>query len=127
MVWPAGPGQMPAALMSRAGLPGRRLQHEHSMVAMQDAPLQIQPGARAALGFFGWLAGDHPGATSADDLACVERALALPEATPATGARKGRASGKAASGQASSLFSAAPLLDALELDDADVRNLFGST
>jgi len=120
-------GEMPAALMSRSGLPGRRLQHEHSMVAIQDAPLRLQPGARVALGFFGWLASDHPDATSTDDLACVERALALAEATPATAARKTRAPRNAAASQAASLFSTAPPLDSLELDDSEVSKLFGAT
>ena len=46
------------------GLPGTRRQHEHAMVAIQDAPLRLEPGARAARGFFGWLEADHPEATS---------------------------------------------------------------
>jgi len=118
-------GDMPAALMSRSGLPGRRLQHEHSMVAIQDAPLRLEPGARAALGFFGWLQKDHPAATSTDDLACVEQALALPEATPASTAKKTRVARNASASQAASLFSTAPLLDSLELDAAALREWFG--
>ena len=62
------------------------------MVAIQDAPVRLEPGERVALGFFGWLETDHPAATSADDLACVERALALARGQPpSTVDRKSRA------------------------------------
>lgn len=121
-------GEMPAALMSSKGLPGRRLQHEHSMVAIQDAPLNLQPGSRCALGFFGWLAADHPAATSTEDLACVERALALPEATPATQMTNRRAARGALVGAprvTATLFSAAPLLASRDLDAAELHTLFG--
>lgn len=62
------------------GLSGRRLQHEHSLVALQDAPLELAGGERATGGFFGVLAEDHPAATRAADLESIERALSLPEA-----------------------------------------------
>src|SRR4051812_20495949 len=44
-------GDQPAALTT--GLPGKRLQHEHSMVAIQDSPIVLEPGARSLQGFFG--------------------------------------------------------------------------
>lgn len=71
-------GAAPAAMA--AGLPSQRLQHEHSMVAIQDQRLRLQPHARAASGFFALLKDDHPAATSTADLALVDEALALPEA-----------------------------------------------
>jgi cellobiose phosphorylase len=96
-------------------LPGVRRQHEHALAVIQDAPLRLDPGARAALGFFGWLEPDHPGASATDDLAFADRALALPEATappphPGTGVAP-----------AATLFSARPLLAASELDEAELN------
>jgi len=63
------------------GLPTRRLQHEHSMVAIQDRAARLAPGERLATGFFGWFSPDHPAATSSADLDAVNSALALPEAS----------------------------------------------
>src|SRR5262245_43150654 len=59
------------------GLPAVRRQHEHSMAALQDAPLHMAPGARGTTGFFGWVHADHPAATTAADLAYVEHIQAL--------------------------------------------------
>jgi cellobiose phosphorylase len=113
-------GGEPAGLAA-ASLPGERRQHEHSLAAIQDAPVRLAPGAGAALGFFHWLEPDHPGASSSDDLAFVERALALPEAAPPAGA------GASAGGRppAASLFSARPLLAAGDLDEAGLSARFG--
>jgi cellobiose phosphorylase len=103
------------------GLPGRRLQHEHAMAALQDAELRLEPGARARLGFFGWLEPDHPEATSEADLRHVERALSLPEAA----APPETETGAEGEGVAPTLFSARPLLAALELDEDALRARFG--
>ncbi len=111
-------GGLPEALTR--GLPGKHLQHEHSLVAIQDAPVQLAPGERAERGFFGWFEQDHPAATSPADLAFVDLALALPEARPAWP--------RCAKGQGAfppSLFCSAPLLDALELTEAEIVELFG--
>jgi hypothetical protein len=80
----------------------------------------LAPGERVERGFFGWFEQDHPAATSSKDLAFVDLALALPEATPARsiGAKEHRA-------PPPSLFCSAPLLDALELNEADIIELFG--
>src|SRR6185437_11817079 len=43
-------GDPPVGLVQ--GLPGRRRQHEHSMAVLQDASVRLEPGARAARGFF---------------------------------------------------------------------------
>ena len=113
-------GHLPAGVME--GLPGVRLQHEHAMAAIQDAPVRLEPSARIDRGFFGWFEADHPAATSDADLAFVDRALALPEAappaewfSPATG-----------QGVCGSLFSTAPLLEALELSEAEIDAVFGT-
>jgi len=108
----------PAAL--KRGLPGKRLQHEHSLAAIQDAPIRLARGEHAERGFFGWFEQDHPAATSSKDLAFVDLALALPEAAPA---RSHCANEQSA--PPPSLFCSAPLLDALELTETDIVELFG--
>ncbi len=111
-------GELPVGLAK--GLPGTRLQHEHSMVALQEAPVRLEPGTTEKRGFFGWFEEDHPGATSAGDLLFVDRAMALPEATPPTGLKAVQGSRPGAT-----LFTSAPLLRAEELTEADMTRLFG--
>jgi cellobiose phosphorylase len=117
-------------LASRAGdapvglageLPGRRLQHEHAMVVIRDAPIMLDPGSSAAAGFFGRYLSDHPEASSASDLEHLAATLALAEAVPVVIAT-------AAEGVTSSatLFSAAPLLNGRDLGAEQLRALFGS-
>jgi 1,2-beta-oligoglucan phosphorylase len=114
-------------LASRAGepphgitgdLPGRRLQHEHSMAVLRDAPLRLGPGENVRAGFFGICVADHPDATSEADLSILSRILALPEATPAppTGASRTDAG--------RTLFSATAHLQAAALDAVGLRRLF---
>jgi cellobiose phosphorylase len=112
-------GAGPAAL-SAGMLPGRRLQHEHSMAVLQEAELSLAPGAAAERGFFAWLEPDHPAASSQHDLVCVERALALPEAAPPAAAAAGSGATPAAT-----LFSHAPRLACRDLDEAELPALFG--
>jgi len=111
-------GQAPVGVVQ--GLPGVRQQHEHAMAAIQDAPLRLEPQAAASRGFFGWFAPDHPAATTAADLCFIDQALSLPEARPEPTAASG------GNRPAASLFSTAPLLDALELSDAEIAALFGA-
>lgn len=111
-------GGPPAGVIT--GLPGRRLQHEHSMVVIQDEPVRLEPGVRLALGFFGCYVPDHPGATSATDLEIVDRALAQSEATPPT---IDVTPGERAA--AVSVFSAHRLLACLDLDARATEELFG--
>jgi cellobiose phosphorylase len=113
-------GGAPVALEA-PGLASVRRQHEHSLAALQDEVVRLAPGERAARGFFAWLEADHPEASSDADLACVERALALPEAAPPPTPRGAR--GRAA--PAATLFSARPLFAARELDAAELAELFG--
>jgi cellobiose phosphorylase len=112
-------GDAPAGLAGE-GLPGVRRQHEHSLAGIQGEPVRLAPGARAALGCFAWLEPDHPDASSAADLAFVDRALSLPEAVPppARAASSGALPG-------ATLFSDRPLLAAREIDPAALSTLCG--
>jgi cellobiose phosphorylase len=111
-------GGKPVALS--AGLPGKRLQHEHSLVAIQDAPIVLAPGAKARSGFFGWFVANKKTATSADDAKLVDAALALPEAAAPTWPHVIGTARPVAS-----LFTSAPLLASLPLGAAEVTKHFG--
>ncbi len=102
-------------------LKNTRLQHEHSMAALQDEPLRLRPGETTGRGFFGWFEPDHPAAITADDIRFADMAASLPEASPERRWKKG--SGKKAAG---SLFSSSPFLEALELSAKEIEDLFGS-
>lgn len=106
------------------GLPGARLQQEHAMAALQDAPVTLAPGERATLGFFGGLWPDHPEASGPADLARADTLLALPEATPpqALPAEALHATWQA---PLHSHFSHAPRWPARALGDSDCDSLFG--
>jgi cellobiose phosphorylase len=117
-------------LASRAGeapigvtgeLPGRRLQHEHSMAVLRDSRIQLEARARVCAGFFGTYVADHPGATTAADAQLATDTLALPEAKPPAIYSTGEETPHAAT-----LFSSAPLLKALDLSPEELRDLFGS-
>jgi cellobiose phosphorylase len=115
-------------LASRAGeppdgilgeLPGRRLQHEHSMAVLRDAPLRLAPGGSLHAGYFGIFVADHPGATSEADLSRLGATLALPEAASPELLKEmplADASG--------TLFSAATPLQAADLDTGSLQRLF---
>ncbi len=100
-------------------LPGVRRPHEHAHAVIQDAPVRLEPGARADRGFFGWLEPDHPGASAAGDVAFADRAAALPEAV-APAPREG-----AAAAPAPTLFSVAPPLAVSAVDDAELAAFCG--
>jgi cellobiose phosphorylase len=102
-------------------LPGRRLQHEHSMAVIRDAPIALQPNQTVSAGFFGCYLADHPDASSTSDLQRVAESLALPEAVPTPIV----ASCADIPGTAT-LFSSAPMLEALALDAQALRASFGS-
>lgn len=112
-------GSEASALTS--GLPGTRLQHEHSLVAIQDEPRLLPPGAKSQRGFFGWFESDKPTATSADDTCWIDAALALPEAICPPWPEE-----IAETGPAPSLFSTASLLETEDLDAAEIRAFFGA-
>ena len=75
-------GGSPAGLPRE--LPGKRLQHEHSMVAIQDATLPSSwAESSQRRGFFGLFVADHPRRDVAGRSAKVStKRLALPEAVP---------------------------------------------
>ncbi|TNC20539.1 cellobiose phosphorylase [Georgenia sp. 311] len=58
-------------------LPGRRRQHEHSLLALQTSRTVLGRGEELRVTFAGLLLPDHPAATSPDDVAHAEVALAL--------------------------------------------------
>lgn len=95
------------AIALRDGLPGMRLQHEHALVCLQDAPLTLAPGHSAARGFVGCFLADHPAASGADDLALLAAACRLPEAQPAQ-----HAAHAPLTALPTSLFTSAPLFAA---------------
>jgi cellobiose phosphorylase len=110
----------PPAGLTMPRLPGVRRQHEHAMVVVQDASVRLTPAVPMARGFFAWFEPDHPAATSAADLAAVERALALPEASAPP-----VAAGPDAAAPAATIFSARPLLRCRDLTDAEITRLWG--
>ena len=112
-------GEAPPGLVADPS--GRRLQHEHSMVAVRDAPIRLDPNASVAAGFFGSYLADHPAATSSQDLERVDAVLAIAEAAPV--AVRSTADDSV---DAATLFSSAPLLNGLELGSGALRALFGS-
>jgi cellobiose phosphorylase len=100
-------------------LPGRRLQHEHSQVAIQDATLQVDAGQSISAGFFGLFREDHPGASSPADLERIDEATALPEAVQGT-----LGFVPADVNTTATLFASAPTLQTTELEDAALREFF---
>ena len=56
-------------------LPARRLQHEHTLVALQTEPMVLAAGESASVTFAGLVLDDHPDATGPGDLAHVRTAL----------------------------------------------------
>jgi 1,2-beta-oligoglucan phosphorylase len=120
-------GDAPVGLLTE--LPSQRLQHEHSMVVIRDQPLRLEPQSSVDAGFFGLFVPDHREASSDADLQRIDAVLALPEAIPkragpmAVGSPAAEPPSAAA---AASLFSAAPLLEAVDLDASALRGLFGT-
>ena len=113
-------GKAPAAIVGE--LPGKRLQHEHSMAIVRDAPLDLGPNGTATAGFFGTFVADHREATSPADLERVREVLALVEARPTAV----NTSLPAVATDLSTLFSAAPILRSVDLDNAALQAYFGS-
>ena len=103
------------------GLPGRRLQHEHSMVCLQDEALTLQPGAKARRGFFAIFSADKPTATGPEDIALADAALALPEATPPDWSAEPKGTRPV-----TGLFATAPALSCRPIDETDRARYFGA-
>ena len=94
-------------------LPSQRLQHEHALVALQDAAFALAPGESARRGFFGCFEADHPAPSTPADADQADRVRALPEAawSPPEG-------GQPAVPHAASLLARAPRLQGDALDEA---------
>jgi cellobiose phosphorylase len=112
-------GLAPTGLVT--GLPQARLQHEHSMAAIQDEAVSLAAGATTTLGFFGLCVAHHAAATSDADLQYVDQALALAKARPGS-----EASIVETTENSRSLFSSAPMLAAFDLAADEVNTLFSS-
>src|SRR5580698_6886518 len=117
-------------LASRAGdtpigltaeLPGERLQHEHSMAIIRDSSCLLAPKQSIAAGFFGAYRADHPAATSSSDLKSFDEVYSLPESAPSVIEPQ-----SADVPDPATLFSAAPLLASVDLDEKRLRELFGA-
>ncbi|HKY93399.1 MAG TPA: hypothetical protein VJM11_20270, partial [Nevskiaceae bacterium] len=111
-------GDLPLGLAGE--LPSRRLQHEHSLVVLRDAPIALSAGGCVDGGFFGGFWEHHPEATSADDTRRAHDLLSQPEAKAFAFPSH---SGEAAP-SSPSLFTAAPRLHGLDLDEAALEALF---
>ncbi|MDB5972273.1 MAG: uncharacterized protein JWQ90_4723 [Hydrocarboniphaga sp.] len=101
-------------------LPSRRLQHEHSLVVIRDATIQLAAGGRIDAGFFGAYWAHHPEATSDADLQRVSEVLSLAEAKPG----EIDSGGPVDETSSATLFSTAPLLSTLDLDEAALNASF---
>ena len=113
-----------AGLLARGlklGLPGQRHQHEHALIAVQDAVLALAPGETARRGFFGRFVPHHPSATGVDDLRLVDELLDLPEAQI-----QSRATLAAAVTSNATLFSHAPLFAVTPLGNTEIARYFGT-
>jgi 1,2-beta-oligoglucan phosphorylase len=109
----------PAVALS-SGLPGQRLQHEHSMVCIQDEAVVLEPGASIKRGFFGKFEPDAPNATSEADGSQLDELLSLPEAHCPP-----RSTELAADKEASSLFTTSPWLQTRDLSEQELEAFFG--
>ena len=111
-------GATPAGLAGE--LPNRRLQHEHSLVVVRDTPIQLAAHGCIDAGFFGGYWENHPQATSNADLPRASEVLSLPEAKPIHIESRPAA----AAATAATLFSKAPLLRTLDLDETALKSVF---
>jgi len=103
-------------------LPSTRLQHEHTLVAIQDAAADLAPGGRHRTGFTGLVVEDHPEATGPDDARHVATALTRAPATfPHDGA--GAADTEPAADGPASVLATAPVLAAVPLTQDDLALL----
>lgn len=111
-------GELAVALDT--GLPGVRLQHEHSMVCIQDEVVELPPGGGTRRGFFGLLEPNKPTATVSEDVNQVDAALALPEAVCPAWEGERRAQRLEAG-----IFSSAEWLESIDLVDEELAHYFG--
>ncbi|WP_374661600.1 hypothetical protein [Inhella sp.] len=114
-------GSPPTGLLR--GLGGQRLQHEHALMALQDAALSLAPGASGQLAM-GWLlVADHPAASQATDVARWDALLA---ASAAARPSPALAVAVPAPDAEPSLFASAPVWVGEPLAEAELAPLFGA-
>ena len=116
---------LPAAALSEERPAAKRLQHEHSTAVIQDTRMSVAPGESWHGGFFGWYEPDHQAASSTDDLAYLDRAVALPEARFIVPVARGTAREHGVP-VTTTMFSERPVLVAADLSDADIEREFGT-
>ncbi len=104
----------------KGALPGKRLQHEHSLVAIQDEAIALAPGQSARFGFVGYFVSDKKEATGSSDVRWFRRSFELPEANVPIETETPRGSKPCPS-----FFVSCPLLSALSLSDEEVSVYFG--
>lgn len=63
-------------------LPADRLQHEHTVTALQSRPLRVLPGATVTSGFFVVVRADHPEPSGSADAGLAQRFLAAAPGEP---------------------------------------------
>ncbi|MFL6619658.1 MAG: GH36-type glycosyl hydrolase domain-containing protein [Povalibacter sp.] len=105
------------------GLPATRLQHEHSMVALQDERAALSARGSLQFGFYGATKPDHPAASSTADLLAATDAIQLAEAVYSPVASDTRAD-PASAVSAANWFTAAPALSVLKPSSMMLRGLF---
>ena len=118
-----GPSRLPGLLAN--DLPSVRLQHEHTLAFLQARPVLLAEGGSVTTGFFGHYQPDHPAATSDDDSRAVVEVLAQPEAQPPANRHTAEGVFHCAEAAAASLFSSAPAMAALPLEEDELVRLAG--
>ena len=92
------------------------------MVVIRDAPIRLDPKSAVTGGFFGLYVPDHPDATARVGRGPRRRAFE----SAGSRARRPRVTARRAASDNATLFSAAPLLETLDLDVDTLREYFGS-
>ncbi len=108
--------------LDRADLPSVRLQHEHTLVAVQDEAVDLAPGEHHRTGFVGLVVEDHPEATGPDDARHVATALAHTRMTTAVASPEPVGDGHPVYGIAA-VLATAPVLPSVPLADDDIASL----
>jgi cellobiose phosphorylase len=112
-----------------AELPGRRLQHEHSMVVIRDAPLRLKSGQASRAGFAGIFLSDHSQASEPADVHHLDEFLRLstapaPVAELSAGTTTDHAQLPQGPGAHATLFSHGALLASQPLDESTLQTLY---
>ncbi|GAB3753657.1 GH36-type glycosyl hydrolase domain-containing protein [Microlunatus parietis] len=114
--------------LERRELPSARLQHEHALAVLGAEPRTLDPGADHTVAFIGAFRDDHPDASSASDLATVDRAVreVAGVATPALRQAQDTIAWRATTA-ASTLF--APVRPAVvrDLSETEITERYGDT